>query len=242
MREAAKLVSSIRDRSKVDAFARELSGMVGLDVEETRSEVRRASRRGPEPRRGAPHAGTQMGGGTGRGPAGEEVGGPAESPLPNLRDPRFSLERETLKLVVQHPLVVGHAAKDVDRDDFTHPTYRSVWDAVSACGGPSAAPGSEVWVSKLRENVSTEPVVQALNALAVEPLLAMREPDEAYVAAHVYRLQELTVMRRIADVKSKLQRTNPVDEATEYNRKFGELVALEQHRRHLRERAIGEEI
>ncbi len=241
MREAAKLVSSIRDRSKVDAFARELSGMVGLDVEETRSEVRRASRRGPEPRRGAPHAGSRLDG-PGRGPAGENgESRHAEPPLPDLRDPRFSLERETLKLVVQHPLVVGHAAKDVDGDDFTHPTYRSVWDAVSACGGPSAAPGSEVWVSKLRESVSAEPVAQALNALAVEPLLAMREPDTAYVAAHVYRLQELTVMRRIADVKSKLQRTNPVDQATEYNRMFGELVALEQHRRHLRERAIGEE-
>src|SRR3954453_18333718 len=41
LREAAKLVSSIRDRSKVDAFARELSGMVGVDVEQARSEVRR---------------------------------------------------------------------------------------------------------------------------------------------------------------------------------------------------------
>jgi DNA primase len=46
-------------------------------------------------------------------------------------------------------------------------------------------------------------------------------------------------MRRIADVKSRLQRTNPVDHATEYNRMFGELVALEQHRRNLRERGIG---
>ena len=33
LREAAKLVVSIRDRSKVDAFARELAGMVGVDVE-----------------------------------------------------------------------------------------------------------------------------------------------------------------------------------------------------------------
>ena len=41
------------------------------------------------------------------------------------------------------------------------------------------------------------------------------------------------------DLKSKLQRTNPVDEAAEYNRMFGELVALESHRRTLRERAIG---
>ena len=64
--------------------------------------------------------------------------------MPDLRDPRFSMERETLKLVVQHPLVVGDATKDVDAEDFTHPVYRAVWDAVTACGGPSAAPADEV--------------------------------------------------------------------------------------------------
>ena len=47
------------------------------------------------------------------------------------------------------------------------------------------------------------------------------------------------MLRRIADVKSKLQRTNPVEHATEYNRMFGELVALEQRRRNLREAAMG---
>jgi DNA primase len=230
LREAAKLVSSIRDRSKVDAFARELSGMVGVDVDQARAEVRRSVARGPRvddrPRQVTPN----------------EQASAAEEPrpeLPDLRDPRFTLERETLKLVVQYPLVVGETAKDVDDHDFTHPTYRAVWDAVAALGGPSAA--GEGWPSRLREKVSDPGAAHALNALAVEPLLAVKEPDEGYVAAHVFRLQELTAMRRIADVKSKLQRTNPVDQATEYNRMFGELVALEQHRRNLRERAIGGE-
>jgi DNA primase len=237
VREAAKLVSSIRDRSKVDAFARELSGMVGVDVEQARAEVRRATARGPQVdqrrRTGGPAGGPSYA-------SGEETQ-PATPPLPDLRDPRFTLERETLKLVLQYPLTVGRAAKEVDGHDFTHPTYRALWEAVAALGGPSAAPGNDVWVSKLREKVVEDPVVHALNALAVEPLLSMREPDDAYVAAHVYRLQELTVMRRISDLKSKLQRTNPVDHATEYNRMFGELVALEQLRRNLRERAIGGE-
>jgi DNA primase len=56
---------------------------------------------------------------------------------------------------------------------------------------------------------------------------------------HVYRLQELTVNRRIAELKSKLQRTNPVEHPTDYNRMFGELVALEQHRRTLRNKVVG---
>ena len=236
LREAAKLVSSIRDRSKVDAFARELAGMVGVDVDQARSEVRRAAAR-PAKEEPARRAGAA--GGPTYPPGAEPPTQPAAPPLPDLRDPRFTLERETLKLVVQHPLAVGTMAKDIDGDDFTHPTYRAVWDAVTACGGPSAAPASEVWVGKLQGNVSEQSVAQALNALAVEPLLSSKEPNAAYVAAHVYRLQELTVMRRIADLKSRLQRTNPVDDAVDYNRMFGELVALEQHRRNLRESAIG---
>lgn len=232
LREAAKLVSSIRDRSKVDAFARELAGMVGVDVEEARSEVRRAAAR---PAKTDDRRRPQQGG-----PAEPAAApAPAARPLPDLRDPRFVLERETLKLVVQHPAVVGSAAKDVDSDDFTHPTYRAVWEAVTACGGPTAAPAGEVWVSKLRDSVEDGPVAHLLGALAVEPVLSAKEPDRAYVAAHVYRLQEVTVMRRIADLKSRLQRTNPVEHAADYNRMFGELVALEQHRRTLREKAIG---
>ena len=53
------------------------------------------------------------------------------------------------------------------------------------------------------------------------------------------RLEELAATRRIAEVKSRLQRINPVEQVAEYNRLFGELVALEAHRRSLRERAIG---
>jgi DNA primase len=132
-------------------------------------------------------------------------------------------------------------AKDVDGADFTHPTFRAVWDAVTTCGGPAGAPGAEVWVGKLRDALEDPAAVTALSALAVEPLLSTKEPTTAYVAAHVFRLQEITAMRRINDLKSRLQRTNPVEHAGEYNKMFGELVALEQHRRTLREKAIGGE-
>ncbi|MGH8996983.1 MAG: DNA primase, partial [Acidimicrobiales bacterium] len=158
-------------------------------------------------------------------------------PLPDLRDPRFSLERETLKLLVQYPESVESATADVDADDFTHPTYRAVWEQIGAAGGPQAAPSGEGWLAKLQAGVTEESVGRALSALAVEPVL--KQPTPQYVAAHVARLRELTAMRRIGELKSRLQRTNPVEHATEYNRMFGELVALEQHRRALRETAIG---
>ena len=237
LREAAKLVSAIRDRSKVEAFSRELAGMVGVDIDEARSEVRRAAGRPAKvDSRRQPRS---------TGQAGQQSGNPPQQPpappLPNLRDPRFALERETLKLVVQHPQAVGRTARDVDADDFTHPVYRAVWEAVIVCGGPVDAPSGEVWTTKLRAAVEDGPVAQALGALTVEPLLSAKDPDRAYVAAHVYRLQEVTVMRRITDLKSRLQRTNPVEHPVEYNKMFGELVALEQHRRTLREKAIGDE-
>ncbi len=43
----------------------------------------------------------------------------------------------------------------------------------------------------------------------------------------------------IADAKSKLGRLNPAENPEEYNRLFGDLVALEQQRRVLRERGLG---
>ena len=49
MREAAKLVTSIRDRSKVDAFSRELAGMLGIEPTDVQREVRRAAARAAQP-------------------------------------------------------------------------------------------------------------------------------------------------------------------------------------------------
>ncbi len=227
MREAAKLVTSIRDRSKVDAFARELAGMLGIDPDDARREVRRAAAR----------AVTSPASGGRNQPAPVVATSAPGLPMPDPRDPRLGIERETLKLVVQHPKLTGVAIKDVDGDDFTHPAYRALWETVAQAGGPSAA-GSQ-WTTHLHEATGDPTVRGLLTALAVEPLTSTREPGEGYVAMHVYGLQELTAQRRIADLKSRLQRTNPVEQATDYNRMFGDLVALEQQRRALRELAVG---
>jgi len=225
-REAARLVSSIRDRSKVEAFAREIASMVGVDVEQARAEVRRAASRPATPRATATRGATP------------DAPAPPVQELPHLRDPRFALERETLKLVVQEPAAVASITKDVGENDFTHPTYRAVWTLVEQAGGIVAA-GPD-WAGRLRDLASDQAVAAALSALAVEPMPSKKGADEAFVANTVYRLQELTAQRRIAEVKSRLQRTNPVEHPTEYNRMFGELTALEQHRRQLRDLALGE--
>ncbi len=216
MREAAKLVTSIRDRSKVDAFARELAGMLGIEPTDVQREVRRAAARGSAPTPAAAPGQRQA------------------AELPDPRDPRLFLERETLKLVVQHPSVVARTAKDVSPDDFTHGAYRAVWASIEEAGGAPAADAH--WASTLRDAQTDERLKSLVSALTVEPL--RREPDTAYAQMHADRLRELSAKRRIADLKSRLQRTNPVEQATEYNRMFGELIALEAHARALRERAL----
>ena len=241
LREAARLVSSIRDKSKVDAFSRELAGMIGIDIEEARSEVRRAAsrtaprqdqrrdpRRDPGDQRGAP----------GSDQAEQDAGAPPRRPVPDLRDPRFAIERETLKLVLQHPMAIGRTTAEIGTNDFTHPTYRGVWEAVEAAGGPVQGASDPGWATSLRARATDPAVSSAISALGVEPLRTAKEPDASYVALHVFKLLELTTMRRIAEVKSRLQRTNPVDHPQDYNKMFGELAALESHRRTLRERTV----
>jgi DNA primase len=43
----------------------------------------------------------------------------------------------------------------------------------------------------------------------------------------------------VAALKGRLQRMNPVEQADDYMKAFGQLVALEQQARSLRERAMG---
>lgn len=229
LREASDvLVSSIRDKTKVDEFARELVTVIGIEIDQARDELRRAlGRRGNQrARNGVP----------GRDSAPPESVSP---PVPDLRDPRFALERDTLRLLIQQPGLVGTASGDLGANDFTHPTYRAVWEAISAAGGPAVAATDGGWATRLRESAADPAVSSVISALGVEPVRSSKEPDAAYVSVHIYRLQELTALRRITEVKSKLQRTNPVEEAAVYNKMFGELVALEQHRRTLREMSMG---
>ena len=226
MREAARVVASVRDQSKVTAFAQEISRLIGgeIDPNTVLAEVRRAAARKPGDRGQAAPEPTA--------PA------PARSNVPDLRHPRFAVERETLKLVVQHPMTIGRSSGEIGPDDFTHPTYRAIWQIVTDLGGPARGSGDETWATRLRDAATEPEVLSVISALAVEPVLSPKEPDAAYVTHHVLRLLELTAMRRISTVKSKLQRTNPIEEPDAYNRMFGELAALEQHHRGLRDKLV----
>ena len=76
--------------------------------------------------------------------------------------------------------------------------------------------------------------------LGVYDKAGIEELAAGLAAAGVELVSTGATARRIADVKARLQRTNPVEQALDYNRMFGELVMLEQHRRRLQEGSVGQ--
>jgi DNA primase len=174
------------------------------------------------------------------GPAGAY--GPAE-PVPyDLADPVIQVEREALKLAVQRPALCGPAFDVLGPAAFTAPPHAAVRELIDGCGGARGAAGVQEWVARLRDAAADDQLRGFVTRLAVEALRVPRadgEPDTRYADAVLARVEELAVSRKIAQVKSRLQRLNPVDARPEYNRTFGDLVALEQRRKALVERAAG---
>ena len=225
LREAAELVHSVRDKTKVEAFTRELATSIGVDIDEARREVRKAAGR---PRGQRPVT-------VRRTAEPEAAPAPKALPVPDPRDPRITLERETIKLVLHHPEVVARIADPLRPEEFQHPAYRALWSLISAAGGASAAhPG---WVAQLRDAATDPTVATLVVALGVEPIRSTREPDEAYVRSFVSRLQEMAVARRIADLTSKLQRSDPA--SADFQQVQAALMEAERRRRSLRELSLG---
>ena len=235
LRAAAPLVGSIRDRGLVNGYARDLSGLLGMDVEEVRAEVGRAasrsSRRNPVPTTPEPTT-PELG------PALEST--PAGTPIPDPHDRLLGTERETAKLLVQAPHLFPTEWDGLTTDDFTHPAYAAVFTAAeqAGAGGSKIDPGS-AWPHRLAALAPDERVRSLIVALAVEPLPVQGAVDERFVIAHTAGLQLLTVLRSIAPLKSRLQRTNPVQARQRYNQMFSELVVLEARRKALQTRSIG---
>lgn len=157
-------------------------------------------------------------------------------------DPVAQVEREALKLAIQHPALCGPEFDALEAESFTAAPHAAVRGLIAAAGGTTSAGGGREWAALLRERAPDERTRALVTELAVEALQVARvdgEPDDRYVAAVLARVEELAVSRRIAALKSRLQRMNPVNEQAEFNRLFGDLIALEQRRKTLLERAGG---
>jgi DNA primase len=213
LKHAAPLVAKIKDRSLRPEYARRLAGWLGMEVEQVTASVAEAGGERPAPRRGAP---------------------PQQLDAALVR-----LEREALKLAVQSPVAVAPIFDELHEDVFTAEQHRRAHETVVKAGGVSTSPGGEPWVARLLEVAPDDEVRKTLMALAVEaPLTDWELPR--YGQATLSQLQMHAATRRTAELKGKLQRINPVEEAERYHRTYAELISLEKTVRAFREAGIAE--
>jgi DNA primase len=207
----APLVSQIRDKSLRPEYTRLLAGWLGVEVEIVSRAVAQGVKRVAAPQSSS-----------------EDV--PVESSWrPDPLEPTLMLEREVLKARVQMPALISMWTT-IEDGSFTHPAYSALAATINSLGATRAFTSEEI----------ADPQLKALfTELSVEPIRADGEITERYVASIVARLREVGISRAIADLKSRLQRLNPVENGEEYNASFAQLVALESARRSLHELAVG---
>ena len=214
MQSTAPLVAQIKDRALRPEYARRLAGWLGMEVEPVAARVSElAGDRATTRRRPA-----------------EPVSADAAA---------LQVERESVKLAVQLPVLVGPVYDSLDAAVFTDEGLRAVHEVIAKAGGVASTAGGEPWVTALLEHCPDDALRQLVRSLAVEALRSDNEPDERYAGAVLARVQEHAATRRVAELKPRLQRVNPVEEPELYGRLFAELIALEQTARSHRERGIG---
>jgi DNA primase len=250
---AALIVGKIKDRGLRQLYAVNLDRWLGMMNEQFVIDRVRA------------HSGPVAGSERGRGRAGSAQSGQAqppraegaavqnghqqagrtEAPRPwryDESDPVVNVERQALKLAMQRPALCGPAFDQLLASVFTVPAHAAVREMIAACGGVASVRSAREWAEQLREAAPNDTARSFVTRLIVEPIEApgqLAEPDARYAEAVLARVEELAVSREIAEIKRRLQRLSPVTEQSEYNRLFGDLVALEQRKKVAGEHAAG---
>ncbi len=214
----APLLAQVKDHALRPAYARRLAALIGdTDESEVLERVRRLQGGGEEQGRGR-----------------------QRQPKRTPDDAALEVEREAVKAALQVPELAGPSFDAVPPEAYTDPDYAAVAAAVAGAGGAAAAQVTgPAWLDEVAAHCSRETARAMLTALAVEPLRSVGEADGGYVLAVIARLQEMAIVRQVSTLKGRLQRMNPVEQADDYTKVFGQLLALEQQARSLRERAMG---
>ena len=213
---AAPLVAQIRDKSLRPEYTRLLAGWLGVEVEIVSSAVAQGAKNRPVA-------------------TSSENSQPLadNSWRPDPNEARLILEREVLKTRIQEPALFGEANilwKEIESTGFTHPAYREMRTLID-----EKSPDGSLTI----ELIENENMKALFTELAVEPIRSDGKVADHYVASIVARLREVAISRAIAELKSSLQRLNPVENEIEYNAAFASLVALESARRTLHDVALG---
>lgn len=161
---------------------------------------------------------------------------PAPRKVADLTDPAVRTEAEMLRLAVQRPALLGPRFEALGAEAFTLAEHAALYKLIVDVGGMAVAgQGGREWVDRLLAGAD-DVLRGVVTRFAVEELQADLANEERYASAMLAALELISVARAVEQLKSRMQRTNPVEEQQEYNRLFGELVALEQQRRLLKER------
>jgi DNA primase len=207
---AAPLVAQIRDKSLRPEYTRLLAGWLGTEVEIVSKAVAQGVKSQPK--------------------VSEAIEPTTEDSnwRPDPNEARLILEREVLKARLQEAALFTRTLwSDIEPGAFTHPAYKELRKTIDETPAISA------------ETISDERIKTLFTELTVEPIRADGKPTAAYVESIVARLREVAISRSIAELKSSLQRLNPVENEIEYNAAFAQLVALESARRNLHDLALG---
>lgn len=155
---------------------------------------------------------------------------PNQTWRPDPNEPKLALEREVLKVRLQFP-ALNYQWREIESNAFSHPAYDRLRTFIDTQKDLSAIEISAVDSDELKSFIME---------LSVEPVRTSGEISDRYISSITARLNEVALSRSIAEIKSKLQRLNPVENEKEYGEVFAELVDMESRRRALRELAFGE--
>jgi DNA primase len=134
------------------------------------------------------------------------------------------VEREMLRLLARDAEVFQALAPRLEPEHFQTARNRDLFALVVEAGGDVGE-----FVGRSRD----EKAVQALSALALEPLDG--EASAAYAEDVLARLQEFALRRTGARLRQRLQKLNPTTDPT-YDELFQQLIAIDGELRRLRDR------
>jgi DNA primase len=157
----------------------------------------------------------------------EPVRGQAPAATPARRDPARNVEREALKLMLQHPDRLGHILGNVSPEHFSHPDLRSVYELIKE---EYAAKGS-VDPGGLINKLTEESDRQTVTALSTEDI---RTNDiERFSSDIIKRIKEFEVARRINILKAEMQKVDSAIDPAGHDELFSRLLKLEAERREI---------
>ena len=154
----------------------------------------------------------------------------AQTWRPDPNEPKLALEREVLKVRLQLP-ALSYKWREIEENAFSHPAYERLRKFIDT---------QKDLIEVDLQAVESEELKSFILELTVEPIRTNGEISDRYISSITARLNEVALSRSIAEIKSKLQRLNPVENEKEYGEVFAELVGMESRRRALRELAFGE--